>query len=79
MKKISVVEAKNSLTQLLQAVEGGERITICRHGKPIVDLVPTEAGAREERIFGAQRGVVVLDPDWAKPQNDIDAWLKGDV
>ena len=76
---VSVAEAKNSLTQLLQAVERGEHITICRHGKPIVDLVPSKAEGRKARVFGASRGVVIVDQDWAKPQNDIELWLQGDV
>ncbi len=76
---LSVAEAKNSLTQLLQAVERGEHVTISRHGKPIVDLVPSKAEERKARVFGAERGIVILDPDWAKPQNDVEAWLRGDV
>ncbi len=76
---ISVAEAKNNLTKLLQAVERGERITISRHGKPIVDLVPAGGDHRPPRVFGAKRPIQVLDPDWAKPQNDLEAWRKGDV
>jgi len=77
---VSVAEAKNKLTQLIQAVEKGERVTICRHGHPVVDLVPTEAGRRIPPKFGTLRHKkIVIDPDWARPQNDIDAWLKGEV
>ncbi len=78
--KVSVAEAKNKLTQLLQQVEAGEQVTICRHGKPIADLIPTNEEQRKPRVFGAMKGKIIIhDPDWAKPQNDINAWLRGDV
>ncbi len=77
---VSVAEAKNKLTQLLQQVEKGERVTICRHGKPVVDMIPTAESDRRPRQFGTLRDrIKILDPDWAKPQNDVEAWLRGDV
>ena len=76
--QVSVAEAKNKLTQLLQLVEQGKRVTICRHGKPIVELIPASPNQRRERVFGGKRAVI-LDPSWAKPQDDIEAWLRGDV
>jgi len=78
--KVSVVEARNKLTQLIQQVENGERVTICRHGMPVVDIVPTTALERKSRKFGTlKHRIKVLDSDWAKPQNDVEAWLRGDV
>jgi prevent-host-death family protein len=41
MKSVNVHEAKTKLSALLAEVEEtGEKICICRHGKPIADLVP---------------------------------------
>lgn len=78
--KVGVAEAKNKLTQLLQQVEKGERVTICRHGTPIADLVPTVEEQRQPRLFGARKNQIVIhDSNWAKPQNDVEAWLRGDV
>ena len=76
---VGVAAAKDKLTQLLRAVEQGERVTICRRGKAIVDLVPRQVDVRKTRVFGANRGIKILDPDWAKPQDDVEAWLRGDV
>jgi prevent-host-death family protein len=77
---VSVADARNNLTQILQRVEKGEKITICRHGKPVVDLVPSNPVQREPRKFGTLKGKIkILDPKWEKPQNDLEAWLKGDV
>ena len=78
--KVSVAEARNTFTKLLQAVENGERVTICRHGKPVADIVPTQEKEREAPKYGTLKGeAFILDPDWWKPQEDIEAWLRGDV
>lgn len=78
--KVSVVEAKNKLTQLIQQAEKGERVTICRHGRPVADLVRSTATERKPRQFGTLRDKIrILDPDWAKAQNNVEAWLRGDV
>jgi len=48
MKVVQVHEAKTKLSALLAEVEKtGERIFICRHGKPVADLVPHK---RRDRI-----------------------------
>jgi antitoxin (DNA-binding transcriptional repressor) of toxin-antitoxin stability system len=78
--KASVAEAKNTLTRLIQRLEEGERVTICRHGVPLAELVRTTAVERRPRRFGTLKSKIrILDSEWAKPQNDIDAWLRGDA
>jgi prevent-host-death family protein len=57
--KVSVADAKNRLTELIKAAEGGEPVTICRHGKPVVDLVRTASVEPGKREFGALRGQVI--------------------
>jgi len=37
---ITAFEAKNRLGRLLDRVQGGEEITITRHGNPVARLVP---------------------------------------
>lgn len=37
---VGAYDAKTNLPQLLDRVEGGETITITRHGKPVARLVP---------------------------------------
>ena len=39
MKSFAVFEAKNRFSELLNAVENGEEITITRHGQPVARLV----------------------------------------
>ncbi len=41
MKIVNVHEAKTKLSALLAEIERtGEKVLICRHGKPIADLLP---------------------------------------
>jgi prevent-host-death family protein len=72
--KVSVADAKNRLTELIKAAENGERVTILRHGKPVVDLVRTASAEPGKREFGTLRGQVIeIDPDWWKPMTDEEA------
>ena len=43
MKFVGVGEAKTNLSQLIEAVERGETVTITRHGKPVARVVPVES------------------------------------
>ena len=78
--KVSVADAKNKLPELIKAAENGERITICRRGKPVADLVRTSKSASKKPKFGTLRDKVIIhDPDWWKPMTDeeVDAFLEG--
>ncbi len=78
--KISVADAKNKLPKLIKAVEDGEPVTICRRGKPVVDLVRTTKAPRERPEFGTLKNrVTVHDADWWKPMTDdeVDAFVEG--
>ena len=39
---VGAFEAKTHLSELLQRVERGERVTITKHGRPVAQLVPIE-------------------------------------
>ena len=58
---MSVTEAKNKLTQLLAAVEQGERVSIKRHGRVIAELV--QPSARRAPKFGTLKGLVPMTPE----------------
>jgi prevent-host-death family protein len=77
--EIGAFEAKNKLGMLLDRVEGGEEITITRHGKPIARLVPNanridtlQARVALERIR-ARAGNLKGTFDWAAIRADRDA------
>ena len=78
--KVSVALAKNKLPKLIRAVEHGEAVTICRRGKPVVDIVRTGKASGHKPAFGTLQGkVVVHDPDWWKPMTpeEVDELLEG--
>ena len=62
-KTVSVATARSTLSQLIDEVDAGELVTITRHGRPIVDLVPTGTPppARPRKEF------------------DLEAWLIGEL
>lgn len=79
---VSVTEAKNKLTQLLTAVEKGERVTIERHGHIIAEIVKP-SGTKKVPRFGTLKGVVRMTPEQfheaTRPMTDeeVEAFLKG--
>ncbi len=55
-------------------------MTITKRGIPVVEFVRKTEDAPRKRVFGVLGDKkVVIDPDWARPQEDLDAWLAGDV
>jgi prevent-host-death family protein len=64
--EVSVVEAKNRLTELLRVVEDGEQVVITRHGTPVAELGPPKS-KRREVIFGGMKGRIRLLPGWDEP------------
>jgi prevent-host-death family protein len=78
--KVSVADAKNKLPELIKAAENGERITICRRGNPVVDIVRTAKSQKQKPKLGTLKNkVIIRDPDWWKPMNDeeFNALLEG--
>lgn len=47
MRKVGAFEAKTHLSQLLEQVAKGERITIEKHGVPVATLEPAGAAKRQ--------------------------------
>jgi prevent-host-death family protein len=77
---INVADAKNKLPELLKEVENGKKVTICRRGKPVAELVRVAKAASTKRELGFLRGRgIVVDAEWWKPMSDeeADAFLEG--
>ena len=78
---VSVTEAKNKLTQLLTAVEKGERVIIERHGHIIAEIV--KPSAKRAPRFGTLKGIVHMTPEQfqeaTRPmtKKEVDAFLSG--
>lgn len=78
---VSVTEAKNKLTQLLTAVERGERVCIQRHGRVIAELV--QPSAKRAPRFGTLKGIVQMTPEQVREatrpmtKEEAEAFLQG--
>ena len=57
--QFNIHEAKTHFSKLVAAVEKGEKVTICRNGKPVIECVP--AAPQSDFPFGVWR--TKLDKD----------------
>ncbi|MER2536233.1 MAG: type II toxin-antitoxin system prevent-host-death family antitoxin [Rhizobiaceae bacterium] len=58
MTTVNMLEAKTSLSKLVEAVESGaeSEIIIARNGKPAAKLVPLDAAPKQRRRLGLLAG-----------------------
>jgi len=76
----TVSQAKNKLPELIKQAEAGARVTITKRGIPVVEIVRKVEDSRRKRVFGVLGDKkIVIDAEWARPQEDVDAWFAGDV
>jgi prevent-host-death family protein len=69
MKRVTTHEAKTHLSRLLQDVERGEEIIVCRGDRPVARLVSTQedATAQRPRVGTVTSGAVKIAPDAFTP------------
>lgn len=72
---MSTAEAKNRLSELIRAVEDGEKVVITRHGKPVAQITPAPAGSRQAQL-GGMKGRIQFRPGWDSAV-DLDRFLEG--
>jgi prevent-host-death family protein len=79
MKKVSVAEAKATLSALLDQVERGETVTITRRNEAVAELRPVKAAARGQRPWGLAKGEFTVPDDFndALPE-DVLALFEGE-
>ena len=75
MRTVNMLEAKSSLSRLVDAVESGQEneIIIARNGKPAVRIVALKNGPTGQRL-GVARGQFVV-PESIDDDNDLIAKL----
>ena len=68
--QVSVRELKNQTTQILRRVEGGERITVTKRGKPVAVIAASTNSAPEQAPDSVyrhlQRSIDARNPQFAK-------------
>lgn len=72
MKAINMLEAKSSLSRLVEAVELGEEpeIIIARNGRPAAKLVPVDRAPAGKRI-GIAKGLFEVPDDIDAHNDDV--------
>ncbi|GAB2180345.1 type II toxin-antitoxin system prevent-host-death family antitoxin [Denitratisoma sp. agr-D3] len=70
MQAINMLQAKTSLSRLVEAIEQGQEreIVIARNGRPAAKLVPIDAAPAGQRI-GVAKGLFVV-PDTIDAHNE---------
>jgi antitoxin (DNA-binding transcriptional repressor) of toxin-antitoxin stability system len=70
MQTVNMLQAKSSLSRLVDAIEQGQEreIVIARNGRPAAKLVPMDTAPSEKRI-GVAKGLFVV-PDSIDAHND---------
>ena len=58
MREIGVFEAKTHLSEILDAVEAGESVTITKRGKPVAILSPASNKMEQRRAAAAELAAV---------------------
>jgi len=72
--RVGAFEAKTHLSQLLDAVESGERIVITRRGKPVAELSPPSKKKCARR--GCAKGPgFYMAPDFDAPLEDFKEYM----
>jgi prevent-host-death family protein len=70
MQTVNMLQAKSSLSRLVEAIEQGQEreIVIARNGRPAAKLVPIDTASTGKRI-GVAKGLFVV-PDSIDAHND---------
>ncbi|HUG54122.1 MAG TPA: type II toxin-antitoxin system prevent-host-death family antitoxin [Vicinamibacteria bacterium] len=77
MKKVNLHEAKAQLSALLDRVEEGETVLICRRNVPTAELRPVHRPRRTRRPVGLLSGFTVPASFFAPLPEDLVAAFEG--
>ncbi len=77
-ERVNVHDAKTNLSRLIERVEGGESIIICRAGRPVAKLTGMNGEQQVDRkaMFGAWKGKVWYSDDAFDPlsEEELKLW-----
>ena len=68
MREIGVRELKLSLSQTLRAVSRGQHVRVTLRGRPVADIVPAGASAKDDRLRGLVAQGRLVRPTRARPK-----------
>jgi len=77
-RHVNIHEAKTHLSRLLEAVEGGEEVVICRAGKPVATLKPYQP-SKQPRKPGSLKGQIWIADDFDDLPPELEAAFYGET
>lgn len=76
MTSIGIFEAKTQFSSLVERVEGGEEVTITRHGRPVVRMISVrkqtveQARKAVEDLLDLRKGATLGGLDWKELRDE---------
>jgi len=71
MKRVNIHEAKTHLSQLLEEVENGATVVVCRRNVPVAELRPIAKKPRTKpRPLGLGKGLFTVPDSFFEPLPD---------
>jgi prevent-host-death family protein len=67
MREMGVRELKTTLSQTLRAVARGQQVRVTLRGRPLADIVPAGASAKDDRLRGLVAQGRLVAPARARP------------
>ena len=78
--KVDVVQAKAMFDSLVEQVEKGETVLICRNATPIAELQPVATFPQARNVLlGWFEGPLTLSADFDAPMPDVEAAFYGNL
>jgi prevent-host-death family protein len=69
MIRVNIADAKAKLSHLLEQVEGGDTVVLCRRNVPIAEIRPIRRPSDKQRPVGIDRGMKI-PPSFFEPLPD---------
>ncbi len=70
MTKLNIHEAKTQLSKYLSRVQDGEKITLCKNGKPVAQIIPFVQKKKKRSLFGVAKGKGKVGKSILEPLTD---------
>ncbi|MEZ5690559.1 MAG: type II toxin-antitoxin system prevent-host-death family antitoxin [Rickettsiales bacterium] len=67
---VNIHEAKAQLSHLINLVEQGESVQICRRNVPVAEFKKIEKKKKSKRQFGLLKGKVHVPPEFFEPMSE---------
>lgn len=72
---VNIAEAKTQLSHLIERMQQGETVRICKRNEPVAELVPVKK-TPEKRLLGLCKGQARVPPEFFEPmpEEELALW-----